>query len=82
MTTSDLNQMVESIVSEVLLETKPQFEEATAEAFLGDGGRLSVSEAIAKSTAICNQYIVHASAAVTARMLVTLGLVEIDSPER
>ena len=42
----------------------------------------AISEAIAKATAICNQYIVHASAAVTARMLVTLGLVEIDSPER
>lgn len=81
MTKSELNQMIAEIVSDVLDETAPDFANMASQILTaGEAEMISGEEAVAKAVSLCNQYIPRASAAITARLLVQLGVISL-SPE-
>lgn len=81
MNKSELNQLIAEIVSDVLDETAPDFANMASQILHADEAKmLSGEEAVAKAVSLCNQYITRASAAITARLLVRLGVISL-SPE-
>lgn len=81
MTTSEINQMLDEIVVEVLSETASDFANMAEPILCKDETEmLSYYEVLSRAVAMCNQYIPRVSAAITVRLLTRLGVIS-PSPE-
>ena len=80
---SELTKMISATIDDVMKKNKDIITEEVRDAFKtgDDGGHIPLEEAIAHSTSLCLSLAPKLSVAITARLLVNLGLVTLEDDE-
>ena len=83
MTKAELNKVVSDAVSEVMKKNADVIQNQIRSAFVSkeENGQISAMDAATCGTALCLSLLPGISAAVTARILVDLGLVPLEGDE-
>ena len=77
---AELNKIIEEVAKEVMEKNKGAIDEDIRRMFKTDSedGKIDAMDAVVRSTALCLTLLPSLSAAITARMLVSLGLVTLE----
>lgn len=80
---SELDKIIDAATSKVLEKNKENIDTQIRRMFKSDSedGKISTMDAVVRSTALCLTLLPNLSAAITARMLIDLGLVTLEDYE-
>lgn len=80
---SELNKIIDEATKKVMEKNKEYIEERISHMFKTDSedGKINVMDAVVRSTALSVTLIPDLAAAITAHMLVDLGLVNLEDDE-
>lgn len=79
----ELSEIIDSVTRQVIEKNKANIEQQVRHAYKADteDGKIGVMDAVIRSTGLCLTLLPSLSAAITARMLVTLGLIDLEDDE-